>query len=82
MNSYYSRLESLRARLIAAGYKRWATELLVAETSATTSGEALSNTATVLKRLLVSSQFDVMGLRQDVELTYTEGDQMWNRGPK
>jgi hypothetical protein len=79
MQQYYSKLEALRGHLRAAGLEPWAIELLSAERAASTSGEALSTTGVVLKRLLQSQDLDT-DLRAQAQSIYDEGDVIWNRG--
>lgn len=78
MNSYYERLEHLRARLSAAGLDSWATELLSAERSASTSGEALSNTGVVLGRLIGSEDAHVREFQDEARSLDQEGQAIWN----
>ena len=77
MNVYYKRLEKLRAHLAATEQHGWADRLLSAERSATTSGEALSNTGVVLKALLESHVADQLGLRREIQGIYDEGAAIW-----
>ena len=79
MNQYYARLEQLRARLVAAGNDAWAMKLLNAERSASTSGEALSNIAVVLKELLAAAETMSSAIRSEAQSIYADGDRIWNR---
>lgn len=79
MKSYYGGLEHLRRRLVNAGLEAWATELLLAERSASTSGEALSNTSVVLRRLIDSIETQVGGLVEEARSLDEEGQAIWNR---
>jgi hypothetical protein len=78
MNVYFARLEQLRGRLVAAGHDDWAMKLLSAERSASTSGEALSNTGVVLKELLAATEMS-SAIRSEVQSIYADGDRIWNR---
>lgn len=77
MLDYYARLEDLRGRLLAAGQDNWAMELLSAERSAGTSGEALSETRMVLKRLIDSTEPDVADFRDEAQAIYHEAHRLW-----
>jgi len=61
----YSHLEHLRGRLLAGGHDKCAIELLAAERSSSTSGEALSNTGVVLRRLLDSDEPSLSDFRDE-----------------
>ncbi len=78
MRGYYSHLEHLRGRLVAAGQDKWAMELLAAERSASTSGEALSNTGVVLRRLLDSDEPNLGDFRDEVASIEAEGHAIWD----
>jgi hypothetical protein len=52
-------------------------ELLSAERSASTSGEALSNTGVVLMRLLDSTEPDLGRFRDEAQAIYDEGNRLW-----
>ena len=78
MQNYYARLEGLRERLVATGHGHWAIELLNAERAASTSGEALSNTGVVLKRLLDSTDSYVSDFRNEAQSIYDEGGAIWD----
>jgi hypothetical protein len=77
MQGYYSRLEHLRGRLLAVGQDKWAVELLAAERSASTSGEALSNTGVVLRRLLDSDEPNLSDVRDEAASIEEEGHAIW-----
>ena len=79
VEDYYAHLEHLRGRLVGAGQDHWAVELLSAERSASTSGEALASTAVVLRRLLSADEPELEEFRQEVQSIYDEGGAIWNR---
>lgn len=64
---------------MAAGHDGWAMKLLSAERAAGTSGEALSNTAVVLKQLLASTDVMSPDIRSEAQSIYAAGDRVWNR---
>jgi hypothetical protein len=74
---YYDRLELLRDELAANGLEDWSRELLSAERSACTSGEVISNTGVVLRRLGRSSDLTDTGLRERVESAIAQGARIW-----
>jgi hypothetical protein len=78
MNAYYGRLQDLRARLIAGDREDWARELLQAERSAGTAGEALSNTGMVLRRFLNEQTSDRLRLRDEAQSIYDENVALWD----
>ena len=79
MEAFYDRLERLRDMLAEAGLATWSRELLVAERSASTSGEAISNTSVVLRKLRDSDAISNLELREEVEGILDQGRQIWNR---
>lgn len=78
MNAYYAGLADLRNRLIAFGAEVWASKLLSAERSASTSGEAISSIAPILNELLGSGSFPV-DIRNTARNLLDEGRDMWDR---
>ena len=75
---YYDRLERLRNALAAVGLDAWSGELLGAERSASTSGEAISNVSVVLGRLEESGELPDDNLRNEVRAIQVEGSRIWN----
>lgn len=67
ITALYERLERLRDRLLDMGQGDWARDLLVAERSATTSGEAISNVTVVLRKLREAGDFVAEDLGQEVD---------------
>jgi len=75
---FYDRLQRLRTALAAVGLDAWSGELLGAERSASTSGEALSNVSVVLRRLEESGELPDEELRNEVTAIQAEGSRIWN----
>lgn len=75
MRAYYERTALLRDRLRETGYDEWADELVSAERSAFTSGEALSNVTFALNRFRKEPMPDV--LRYEIEVLIEEGERIW-----
>jgi hypothetical protein len=76
--SFYDRLEKLRDALTAAGLESWGGDLLAAERSASTSGEAIDSVGVVLRRLDASSDLQDEDLREKVRSVLAEGSRIWN----
>jgi len=73
----YDELSRLRDDLIALkGMEHWASELLAAERSATTSGEAISNISPILRRLREADGTGAVRARVDGLLAFM--DRAWN----
>lgn len=77
MLDFYARLERLRDDLATAGLDAWSRALLTAERSASTSGEAISNTSEVLRQLDASSEPLDDHLRTEVRDTLAEASRIW-----
>ena len=78
MTGFYDRLERLRNALTAVGLDPWSAELLGAERSASTSGEAISSVSVVLQRLEESNELPDDELRNEVKAIQAEGSRIWN----
>ncbi len=79
MNEYYDSLENLRDLLVDRGLPDLARELLTAERSASTSGEAINNTGVVLRRILESTDVTETALRAELTHTLTLGQSLWDQ---
>ena len=79
MNDYYNRLEHLRDLLDDQGWPELARELLIAERSASTSGEAINNTGVLLRQILDSTEVTDTALRAELTQTLTLGRSLWDR---
>ena len=77
-----AQLQQLREDLTRLGAETWARELLDAETSASTSGEIISNTGVVLRRLLKEKVAKRLGLRKQVRAALAECDRLWKRSSR
>jgi len=77
VDAFYERLQSLRDALAAVGLNTWSEELLTAERSASTSGEAIDNVSLVLRRLEKSNELQDE-LRNEVSAIQAEGKRLWN----
>ena len=77
MIAFYDRLERLRHRLTDVGQANRAEELLVAERSASTSGEALSNVTVVLERLRGSPELGDAELQADIGRVIADAELLW-----
>jgi hypothetical protein len=75
--NYYQLLEQLRDALNQAGLRHWAEELLTAERSASTGGEALSDTGVVLGKLVESGELGGTKLSDQVADIQVVGRQLW-----
>jgi hypothetical protein len=78
VDAFYDRLQSLRDALAAIGLDTWSEQLLTAERSASTSGEAIDNVSLVLRRLEESNELRDDELRQEVRAIQAEGKRLWN----
>lgn len=78
MNEYYDRLERLRDMLASAGAPALARDLLDAERSASTSGEALSVTGAVLQRALETIDVTDPDLRTELIDVLALGRSLWD----
>lgn len=78
MNEYYDRLERLRDMLAPAGAPALARDLLDAERSASTSGEALSVTGAVLQRALETIDVTDPDLRTELIDVLALGRSLWD----
>jgi hypothetical protein len=78
MMAFYDQLERLRDSLAHGGLDGWARELLAAERSASTSGEAIDNTSVVLRKLLASDELSDNELREEVKAALGEGTRLWH----
>jgi hypothetical protein len=76
--NYYQLLEQLRDALIQAGLGSWAENLLAAERSASTGGEALSDTEDVLRKLTDSGELGGTQLPDQVADVRALGRQLWD----
>ena len=80
MIDFYDRLAALRDALAAVGLDAWSSELLGAERSASTSGEAIDNVSVVLRRLEESNELPDGELRDEVSAIRDEGSRIWHSG--
>jgi hypothetical protein len=77
----YDELEKLRDELIGTGFEAWAAELLSAERSASTAGEAISNIAPILRRL-VSTEGLQQPIQARVQAILGLMDEAWESGTR
>ena len=77
LRQFYADLATLRDRLTAAGYGKWAEELRRGERNGTTSSEVLVEIGELLGRLTSSGVADHAGCRNDVLRIHDLGVQIW-----
>ena len=77
MNDYYARLDRLCERLIESGLDVWAADLEGAVRSASMSGEALSTSGVILRRMGVDGVGEAAGLTGEIRAAFDEGDRLW-----
>lgn len=78
MNEYYERLDRLREMLEDRGFAARARELLIAERSASTSGEAISVTGVLLRQILESTDVAETDLRAELTEVLELGQLLWD----
>ncbi len=78
INEYYEHTETVRELLAESGREDLARELLVAERTASTSGEAINNIGVTLRRML--HEPFVESLRTSIQALLDEGSQIWSGG--
>lgn len=78
INDYYDHTEALRDRLAERGLDSWSRELLIAERTASMSGEAINNIGIVLRQLR-EVELD-SETKTAVERLLDEGDRIWKGG--
>ena len=77
MQLYYEQTALLRDRFRDRGYEQWAEDLLAAERSAFTSGEAITNIELALNRIRKETMPDE--LRTAIDAVIAEGDRIWHK---
>jgi hypothetical protein len=79
MERYYQLIQDLRKKLVAGGEDSWAQDLLSAERSSATFGEALHNLGLVLGELQNAHATKRLGLEDDLRTILVYGQEIWNQ---